>query len=112
MCGRYYFDIDEKELIEIVEKVEENLYGDFKTGEIFPTNIAPIITDKGIALAKWGFPKWDGKGVVINARAEGLTDKMMFQNLITSNRCIIPASGFFEWKQDPFRANQIVRNSQ
>lgn len=106
MCGRYYFDIDEKELKEIVEKIGENLYNNFKTGEIFPTNIAPIITDKGTTLAKWGFPKWDSKGVVINARTESLTSKKMFQNLITSNRCVIPASGFFEWKQNPFRTNQ------
>lgn len=33
MCGRYYFDIDEKELKEIVDVA---LSDEFKTGEIFP----------------------------------------------------------------------------
>ena len=99
MCGRYYFDIDEKELKEIIEEVEKNLHKEFKTGEIYPTNVALIITKQGATLAKWGFPKWAGKGVVINARAEGISEKRMFKNLSKSNRCIIPASAYFEWKK-------------
>lgn len=98
MCGRYYFDIDEKELKEIVQEVEKNLNADFKPGEIYPTNMAPIITSQGSTLAKWGFPKWNSKGVIINARSEGLAGTKMFKNLIKTNRCIIPASGFYEWK--------------
>lgn len=99
MCGRYYFDIDEKELKEIVEEAQKNIDVDFTAGQIFPTNVAPIITGQGVMFAKWGFPKWDGKSVVINARAEGLTEKRMFKNLVTSNRCIVPASAYFEWKK-------------
>lgn len=106
MCGRYYFDIDEKELKEIVEEIQRNIDGNFKTGEIYPTNIAPIITNHGATLAKWGFPKWDNKDVVINARVEGLADKIMFKNLTSTNRCIIPASGFFEWKRNPSEVKQ------
>ncbi len=100
MCGRYYFDIDEEELKQIVQEVQKNVNSEFKTGEIYPTNVVPIVTAQGATLAKWGFPKWSGKGVVINARAEGLTDRIMFKNLVNSKRCIIPASGFFEWKQN------------
>ncbi len=100
MCGRYYFDIDEKELKQIVQEVQRNINMELKTGEIYPTNIAPIITAQGAILAKWGFPKWNSKGVVINARAEGLADKRMFKNLVNAKRCIIPASGFFEWQQN------------
>lgn len=99
MCGRYYFDIDEKALKEIVEEAQRNIDVEFKPGEIFPTNIAPIIIGHGITLAKWGFPKWDGKGVVINARVEGLAEKRMFKNLVNTNRCIVPASAYFEWKK-------------
>lgn len=98
MCGRYYFDIDDKDLKEIVQEVEKNLHSEYKKGEIFPTNIAPIITNAGASLAKWGFPKWDNKGVVINARSEGLENTRMFKSLVNTKRCIIPASGFFEWK--------------
>ena len=101
MCGRYYFDIEEKELLSIVDAVQENLYGEIKTGEIYPADKATIIIlnkEKTIAMpAKWGFPKWDNKGVIINARAEGISEKRMFKNLSKSKRCIIPASAYFEW---------------
>jgi len=110
MCGRYYFDIDEKELKNIVDTVQENLYGEIKTGEIYPTNKVAIITlnkDKTIAVpAKWGFPKWDGKGAVINARVEGISEKRMFKNLTKSNRCLIPASFYFEWKKEDNKNNK------
>lgn len=109
MCGRYYFDIDEKELKNIIDTVQENLYGEIKTGEIYPTNNVVIITsdkDKTLAVpAKWGFPKWDGKGVVINARVEGLSEKRMFKSLVDNKRCIILASAYYEWKKDNSNKN-------
>lgn len=104
MCGRYYIDIDMKEIKSIIEEAEKNIYRDYKVGEIFPSNIAPIyIKDENAMkpiLAKWGFPKWDGKGLIINARAESIEDKHMFKKLLKSNRCTVPASAYFEWKQN------------
>lgn len=101
MCGRYYFDINIKELREILANMKKNSDEPYKTDEIFPTNIAPIITCKGTILAKWGFPNLKGKGVIINARMESLHERIMFKNLVNTQRCIIPASGFFEWKRNP-----------
>jgi len=104
MCGRYYMDIDEKEFKKAVEEAEKNIYEECKTGEIFPSNIAPIyIKDEANMrpiFAKWGFPKWDKKGIVINARIESLENKQMFKNLVGLNRCIVPASAYYEWKSD------------
>ncbi|MDD3752078.1 MAG: SOS response-associated peptidase, partial [Tissierellia bacterium] len=104
MCGRYYIDIDNEEFKKILEEAQRNIYENYKTGEIFPTNIAPIYIEDDNKmkplLAKWGFPKWDGKGIIINARAETLNEKRMFKRLISSNRCIVPASYYFEWKQE------------
>jgi putative SOS response-associated peptidase YedK len=54
---------------------------------------------------QWGLvPRWqrsDGKrGVApINARAETLLEKPMFRGLTKSKRCIVPASGFYEWRK-------------
>lgn len=103
MCGRYYIDIDIKEIKKIIEEAEKNIYGDSRVGEIFPSNIAPIYIQDEEAmkpiLAKWGFPKWDDKGLIINARAESLEEKYMFKKLIKTNRCTVPASSYFEWKE-------------
>lgn len=35
----------------------------------------------------------------VNARAESLTSKPVFAELLVSNRCIVPANGFYEWKK-------------
>jgi putative SOS response-associated peptidase YedK len=98
MCGRYYFDVDDEELKEVVQKVQNNENMDFNTGEIYPTNVTPIITAENIILAKWGFPNPKRKGYIINARVETLMEKYMFKNLVNTKRCIVPASAYFEWK--------------
>jgi putative SOS response-associated peptidase YedK len=103
MCGRYYIDIDMKEIKKIIEEAEKNIYKDYRIGEIFPSNIAPIYIQDEEAmkpiLAKWGFPKWDNKGLIINARAESIEEKQMFKKLNKTNRCTVPASAYFEWKE-------------
>lgn len=103
MCGRYYFDIELEELKKIADSVEESLYGDYTTGEIYPGNSAPVLIragkDSQVAVAQWGLPKWDGKGIVINARSETAKDKPMFKNLMSDGRCVILASSFFEWRR-------------
>lgn len=108
MCGRYYIDDGETvaEMRKILEEVNLRYHGTplgdtMKTGEIFPTNVAPVLISQGEStqpvLMSWGFPKWQASGVIINARAETAQEKPMFRNTIQKRRCIIPASGFFEW---------------
>ncbi len=117
MCGRYYID-DEEDIIEMREIIQElnEHFKDtpelaaMKTGEIFPTNIVPILTAEGsnkrADLMKWGYPRWDGSGVIINARAETAIDKPMFKKGIESKRCIVPTTGFFEWKHENEKAKK------
>ena len=100
MCGRYFIDINEKELRDIISKIEKNSTEIYKTDEIFPTNVVPIVTKYGCILAKWGFPKRNYRGVIINARVESLSERSMFKNLVNTKRCIIPASAYFEWKKN------------
>lgn len=55
------------------------------------------------ALLRWGLvPSWardPGMGVrMINARAETIAEKPSFRAAFRRRRCIIPASGFFEWQ--------------
>ena len=65
--------------------------------EVFPTNVAPVITGGGALAIKWGFPHWKNSGVIINARAETALEKNMFRKPLLERRCLVPSSGFFEW---------------
>jgi putative SOS response-associated peptidase YedK len=49
--------------------------------------------------AHWGFPpSVQGRGPLINARAESAAFKDAFRAAYVGGRCVVPADGFFEWK--------------
>ena len=110
ICGRYHISTEE-EIIEINEIMEEinRRYANrpehamIKSGEIFPANIVPVIAlednQAQASLFKWGFPSWKSGGVVINARSETVLEKPMFRQAFVNRRCVIPSTGFYEWKK-------------
>ncbi|MGF7145081.1 putative SOS response-associated peptidase YedK [Anaerotaenia torta] len=103
MCGRYMFMLEKNdEIIELLEQLEAETYErKVKTGEIRPTDQALILisTDQGIipAAGIWGFPQFNGKGVLINARSETAFEKKTFRDSMIDRRCIVPSTGFYEW---------------
>ena len=115
MCARFVL-LDEGEIAEINKIVAEvGMKYDgkgltMKTGEIFPTDHAPSVAlengKPSILLMKWGFPKSDGNGVVINARSETASQKRMFATAFARRRCVIPSTGFFEWTKGRGKAKQ------
>ncbi len=103
MCGRYNFIIEQSEEI---QEIQEQLNASFqgkkaRLGEIFPTDPVPILVGAGgrisPVLGTWGFPRFDQKGVIINARAETAFEKKIFRDSLLNRRCIIPSTGFYEW---------------
>ena len=113
MCGRYlledeaYADILQilhdiqaaKDRINLdnISRVENLAIDGFTHGEIFPSTIAPVVANFEIIAMKWGFPHWKNSSVIINARAETASDKNMFRRPLKERRCVIFASGFYEW---------------
>ena len=117
MCGRYvvFTEEENEELIEILSGIDQRYKNEarqVKTGEIFPTDTVPVITggpgnSRNLHLFKWGFPNYTkSSAVIINARCETLNEKPTFRKLLATGRCLIPASGFYEWKAADGRAGK------
>lgn len=67
---------------------------------VYPGQPAPIILndgDKRVALKQFGFNvKWSKKPI-FNAKSETLAEKSLFSKKLRENRCLIPATSYFEW---------------
>jgi putative SOS response-associated peptidase YedK len=103
MCGRYGFVPPHNfyERFE-VENTDEDLQDNYN---VAPGEIMPVITTKSprrVYKMKWGLvPFWAKDPRIgykmINARAEDINHKPSFRTPLKSKRCLVPASGFFEW---------------
>lgn len=108
MCGRFTLMTaeDYEDLVEIVNQASQAAKSaEIKLqGDIYPTNTSPVIIgqdgSRRIEAYKWGFPHFRNKGVIINARAETAAEKPTFRGCLSSRRCIIPSSGFYEWDKN------------
>jgi putative SOS response-associated peptidase YedK len=76
---------------------------------IAPTQPVPIVRlfegRREFVLVRWGLiPAWvkDPRGfsLLFNARGESAAEKPAFRNAMKRRRCLFPADGFYEWKQD------------
>ena len=107
MCGRYIIFTSEeyKEMKAILREISKHYktgIGTFTAGEIFPSTSVPAVVGTavgtGYGMLKWGMGLYNSKKLIINARGETLGEKRMFSPLLNSGRCLLPANGFFEWK--------------
>lgn len=76
---------------------------------VCPTNQVHVITSNSgtrhLRPMRWGFlPHWykttNGGPLLINARAETIAEKPAFSAACRERRCLIPATGFYEWTKD------------
>ena len=97
MCSRFEVNVRPRDLARRFGI--DDLPTGFTTGEVRPTDPALVITAEGPRVMNFGIDvDWDTKPL-INARAETLTEKPTFRPLLES-RCLVPASGYFEWRRD------------
>jgi putative SOS response-associated peptidase YedK len=108
MCGRFglaNYEILPKRFDVISEQIQQlTLEPSYNSAPT--TTVATIVrhSPNSLELMRWGFlPHWakDKKGVreLINAKAEGLATSKTFKKAFQFQRCIIPASFFFEWRK-------------
>jgi putative SOS response-associated peptidase YedK len=98
MCGRYYFDesIDISKILEVLEKkYDQNTLDLLSTGEIFPSNISLVFANNDYYLMKWGYSL--NKRNLINTRIETIRDTDIYKEDYLNHKCVIIASGFYEW---------------
>ena len=105
MCGRYTAKWD-KQTFQETFNVQPPL---FESYNLAPTQYAPVVWQpqgtREVLNARWGMiPRWvdkpaDFKANMFNARAETLLEKASFKRPFKSQRCLVPASGFYEWKK-------------
>lgn len=102
MCGRY--EILDGKRIFVRFKVANATSEMLPNLDVRPTQMVPaILADHQLALMKWGLvPAWAKDPSIgsrmINARAEGIAEKPSFRRPLRTQRCLLPASAFFEWK--------------
>lgn len=106
MCGRFVLTADPS-IIQTtfnLSSVPEDLTPRYN---VAPTQAVPVITNddpRALVFHRWGLiPSWakdkSTGSKMINARAESVDEKPSFRTAFKRRRCLIPADGFYEWRQ-------------
>ena len=110
MCSRYFLDADGNVIaytfsVPVHDRIRKRF-------NIAPTQDAPVIraANEGgareVAMMRWGLVPFWAKDLkfgtrAINARSDGVATKPAFREALKQRRCVVPATGFFEWQGEP-----------
>ncbi len=110
MCGRFTITHPTEALAALFGALPGNDLPPAPRHNICPTQPVAVVTSDGgmrrLMTMRWGFiPSWyktptDGP-LIINARSETVAAKPAFREAVRARRCIVPASGFYEWTAGP-----------
>jgi len=111
MCSRYFLDADGNIIAYTFQvPVHDRIRKRFN---IAPTQEAAVVrvgahAAREVAMLRWGLVPFWSKDLkvgtkMINARSEGIEAKPAFRDAVKWRRCIVPATGFFEWQGEPGR---------
>ena len=106
MCGRYALTLPPEALREFFEVLGEVVFPPrYNIAPTQPIHVVRIAGDgeRRLELMRWGFvPAWVGDPakfpLLINARIESAAEKPAFRNAVRRRRCLVPATGFYEWQ--------------
>jgi putative SOS response-associated peptidase YedK len=112
MCGRFENKVNENLFIQLFKEMNINLIVDDSIKKNKKENIAP--TDKiyairllngvfTLSLLNWGIKFKEDSPLIFNSRIETIKEKKYWFTLFDKYRCIVPMSGFYEWKKEGTR---------
>jgi putative SOS response-associated peptidase YedK len=106
MCGRFTLEptVTFYERFQITNRLDSLI----PRYNIAPGLMVPVVISQSpnrLVLVRWGLiPHWakDQKTAykMINARIETLTRRAAYRGLLAIHRCLVPASGYYEWKAE------------
>jgi len=110
MCGRFAVTLPPDAMAQLFKSVPANDLPHVPNYNVCPTNQVHVVrageADRRLVSMRWGFvPSWykspsDGP-LLINARADTIAQKPAFRAACRERRCLIPATGFYEWTKTP-----------
>jgi putative SOS response-associated peptidase YedK len=112
MCGRFvqrYTWDDIQDLYDLPGGPAPNLPAHYNIAPTDPVEVVRPDANGANELfsMRWGLVPWWWKKPLkqvpasFNARAESVADKPMFRDAFQRHRCVIPASGYYEWLKRP-----------
>lgn len=112
MCGKYHITTEDENISfrEALQKLMlEHPEIQLKTGDILPSQIAPVITARGLSPMRFGHRLSTMKRLLINARSETAAASPLFAPRLQTSRCLVPASAFYEWSPEkkPFLFGRV-----
>lgn len=109
MCGRFAITLPVDAMARLFDAAPDNDLPAPPNYNVCPTRPVNAVRagsgGRRLSALRWGFvPHWyktpnDGP-LLINARAETIADKPAFRAAARERRCLIPATGFYEWTKD------------
>jgi putative SOS response-associated peptidase YedK len=113
MCGRFTYKLTWADIVKLYRlTLDQPARNTQPRYNICPTTtIDTVVSSEGrreLVSMRWGLiPYWWSKPLKemrlasFNARAESVATKPMFRDAFKSKRCLIPASGYYEWHDAP-----------
>jgi putative SOS response-associated peptidase YedK len=109
MCGRAYETYTDEELyVRYLSKTPRTPLALSPIYNLCPTQDSPVLRlvsgERQFDVMRWQLvpatePAFTTKLSTINARSETVFETRLYRDLVIRQRCIVPLSGFFEWKK-------------
>lgn len=110
MCGRFAITLPNDAMAQLFAAQPSNNLPAVPNYNVCPTNQVHVVRSgemgRQLSPMRWGFlPHWykaeNAGPLLINARAETLAEKPAFRAACRERRCLLVATGFYEWTKSP-----------